>query len=126
MAASSIVNTSDQLKASGGGFAIVYMPDRSRERGGLCARWQVYRCSGDRADLPTDEHGPWYDYGRKTFVIASTNGQTFHQAKRAQLEAAKLWLKEHHGLQVEWVRNGLGDYVPAETDRQHPIARRSR
>lgn len=62
-----------------------------------------------------DPKAHWGDQGRKAFV----------GDRAVSLEPAKAWAAERFGVK-EWARNRLGDYVPAEVNRRHPIPRREK
>lgn len=71
----------------------------------VSSSWIVY---GNGFD--TDPEAPWYNHGRKTFLVMSpvvTN-------KPLVLQDAKDWAAEHYGI-AEWERSPFGGWTPVGT-----------
>jgi hypothetical protein len=109
---SEIFNTTEQLKAAGGGVSIVpaYTPGRTQHRNG----WRVYRVTATGLRIVTDKNAAWYDYGCKHF---NESGTTRAEA----LEEAKRWVEATYGERGPWVRNRMGDYLPERIHKAFPL-----
>lgn len=118
-----IINTHDQLKANGGGVAIV--PTYTGVRTIHPYGWGIYRVGKDGKAIPTDPNAHWTEYGKKVFPHNRHNGTPAEQ-KRASLEAAKAWITEQGWHDGEWTRNQARDYVPKEVNDNFPIAKRDK
>jgi len=111
-----IINTYHQLRAAGGDrIAICY-----RRRGSITnsPAWQVLRIT-DGIERQTHAKGPWYNYGKKTFLLFGSCG-TPQERKRLVLAQAASWVAATFGRRV-FVRNRAGDMVEAEVQRAFPI-----
>lgn len=114
-----ITNTHDQLVATEGGIAIVpaHTPSRTRSKCG----WAVYRVDAEgRAYVTAHKDAAWYDYGRMSFCSDRTPGFA------ADLVRAQRWIAAQYGEVGPWVRNRIGDYVPARVQKAAPLTPRPR
>lgn len=111
-----IINTHDQLRAAGGGVAIVpaSLPGRSPYQYG----WAVYRVNAEGKGLVTDKDAAWYEYGKKVFSDLRSEG-----GRMGALAAAKAWVAEQGWYDGPWTRNRMRDYVPTEMNKQFPLRR---
>ena len=116
---SAIVNTHGQLVAAGGGIAILFYRDCSRERGGRGAHYAIYRMNAEGQQLVTDRNAHWMDHGKKTFYVFGTT-------KPEALAAAQAWVLATYGIAGPWVRNRMGDYVLAEVNARFPLPKPER
>jgi len=118
------VNTHDQNYLYGGERVfIIYIP-ADYGRGGHGAYFQVFHTVNGK-EVPTDPGGPWYYYGRKSFMPHGFNGANHHESKRLALQAAMDWAKEQYGERT-WVRNRAGDYVEKEVNDKYPLPKKER
>lgn len=108
-----ICNTWGQLVAAGGGVGIFFKP-RDTGRGGSGACFRVIRIGADGLEIPTDPKAPWYNHGRKTFL-------PFGSSKAESLAAAQAWVKAQGWYDGPWLRNRMGDYLPAEIHTRFPL-----
>jgi len=114
-----VINTFDQLVAAGGGVAILFYRDSSRERVGRSARFSVMRINEKGQELVTDRDAHWTDYGKKVFRVGL--GVT----KPVALAAAQAWVLDTYKVAGPWVRNRMGDYVLASVNKAWPLPVRS-
>jgi len=112
-----ICNTHGQLVAAGGGIAIMpaYVGTRTEYRSG----WKVYRVDAAGARIATDPTAHWTDYGCKRFHESD-------KTRAEALEEAKRWCAETYGEQGPWVRNRMGDYLPARIHKAYPLRKRTK
>ena len=70
---------------------------------------QVSQWSIIKGEERTDDNlsAPWYDYGRKTFVVMG------REDKATKLEAAKAYASEKYGIK-EWAKTPYGSWMDAE------------
>jgi len=115
-----IVNTHDQLRAAGGGVAIV--PTYTGTRTQYPYGWGIYRMGADGKQIVTDSKAHWADYGKKIFSHNRHKG-TPAECKRLSLEEAKRWVAEQGWYDGEWKRNRMRDYVPAEINKRFPLSK---
>jgi hypothetical protein len=116
-----IINTYDQMIASGCGVAIVVSWGGIRDR--YVDGWLVLRRDKQGREVPTDPKAPWYHHGHKWFGMRS-NGSFAERRHEAFLRAAA-WVAEQGWYSGEWKRNALGDFVPADVQKRFPIKRRA-
>lgn len=117
-----IINTYDQLRAAGGGVAIV--PSYSGTRTKYFYGWGVMRVNGAGKQVITDTDAHWSDYGKKVFSASfGTEGDTHAERSRNALIAAKKWIAEQGWYDGEWQRNRARDYVPKDINKRFPIRR---
>ena len=118
----SIINTHDQLRALGGGVAIVVSYGGGRDT--HVDGWCVYRVDARGQRLVTDKDAAWYRNSLKWFPLDSGLGLSFAERRTRAAEAAKAWVAKQGWYGGEWKRNAVGDYVPIEAQRRFPIKRR--
>lgn len=116
-----IVNTHDQLRAAGGGVAI--MPAYIGGRTQYFCGWSIYRVNVEGKQLVTDPKAHWQQYGKKTFSTMGATGDTPAERSRNALALAKRWIAEQGWYDGEWMRNRMRDYVPKEINKQFPLTR---
>jgi hypothetical protein len=109
-----IINTHDQLVAAGGGVALIYLASTAGQRGGMGARFHVYRIGADGRQRVTDPNAHWSDSHCKTFHV-------FVKSREEQLAAAQAWVAEQGWYTGLWARNRMGDYVPADIHKRFPL-----
>lgn len=110
------VNTHEQLKAAGGGIAIItaYAGARSEYRNG----WKIYHVNAAGRRVVTDENAHFTDYGCKHFGESGTT-------RAEALEEAKRWVAETYNEHGPWVRNRMGDYLPERIHKAFPLRKRT-
>ena len=116
-----IINTYDQLRAAGGGVAIV--PAYTGGRTQYFCGWAIYRLSIAGKQLITDPSAHWQHYGKKVFSTLGAAGTTPSERRRNALETAKRWVAEQGWYDGEWARNRMRDYVPKAINKQFPLSR---
>lgn len=114
-----IINTHDQLRAAGGGVAIV--PNYTGTRTQYFYGWAVYRVNEHGQQIATNPKAPWYDYGKQVFGAMGAGGKTPAERSRNALAAAKAWVAERGWYDGEWARNRARDYVPKDINARFPI-----
>lgn len=119
-----IINTYDQLRAAGGGVAII--PNYTGTRTQYFHGWAIYRVNGQGKQVITDPDAHWSDYGKRVFSTLGQNGATPAERSRQALTAAKQWVAEQGLYNGEWQRNRARDYVPKEINQQFPIRRETK
>ena len=112
-------NTHEQLKAAGGGVAIV--PSYTGGRTQYFRGWAVYRLNGQGKQVVTDPSAHWQDYGKKVFSTMQAEGSTPAERSRFALSQAKAWVAKQGWYSGEWKRNRIRDYVPAEINKKFPL-----
>jgi hypothetical protein len=117
---SDTINTFEQLVKSGGGIAILFYRDTSRERGGRGAKFAVIRVNAKGQQLITDRNAHWTDYGKKAFHVG------LGVKKPEALAEAQAWVRDIYGIAGPWVRNRMGDYVLAEVNARFPLPKPER
>lgn len=117
-----IINTHDQLKAAGGGIAIIVAHGGIRET--FVNGWYIYRVSKHGDQLITDPQAAWYNYGMKWF--SNFGDGSFHERNAVALGQARAWVAEQYGEHGPWVRNAQLDYVPERIQKAFPIRREKR
>ena len=112
-----VSNTHEQLKCSGGGVAIAkhHSPGRESSFSG----WAIYRVNAEGKQVATAKNVPWYNYGKKVFL-------TFGKNRAEVLQEAKDYVAKTFGYDGKWVRNRMGDYVPADVHKRFPLRPRAR
>lgn len=116
-----IINTVDQLKAAGGGVAIVRTLSQGRHPH-VCG-WSVCRMVRGKF-VATDPKASWYHNGQKVFYNLGHEG-TFHERQQAVFREAVAWVAEQGWYTGDWKRNAVKDYVPADIQRRFPIRRQA-
>ena len=120
----SIINTYDQIMASGGtGILIVWFSDK---RTGNKYSVMLYR---DGKELPTNPSAPWFDHGRKTFSpFNATSGNNLREDKAWALKQAQDWIAANYPdlAPKEWAKNRMGDYISADINKKFPIPKRAK
>lgn len=117
------VNAYDQLKKAkeaglmGPFLLISYFSDTGR--GGIGQYWVV-----DRPGFILDKQAHWAMRGKKAFDLYNREG-SFGTRKVAALAEAQAWVKERYG-EVEWAKNGRGDYLPAHINKAFPVSKSSK
>lgn len=114
-----IINTYDQLRAAGGGVAILssYTGTRTQYFYG----WAVWRVGANGKQIVTDPKAHWSDYGKKVFSATGAAGATPAERSRNALTQAKQWVAEQGWYDGEWTRNRMRDYVPREINKRFPL-----
>jgi hypothetical protein len=117
-----IINTYDQMKAAGGdGVAICVA--HSGGRGSFVSGWHVVRFVRGKT-VATDPDAAYYHDKQKWFSLVGSSGRDgFVAARAAALAQAQAWVKAQGWYDGEWKRNAMGDFVPADVQRQFPIKR---
>lgn len=118
MTTKAATNTFDQLRKAGGGIAI--MKNWSGLRTLYVNGYSVFRVGEKGQEVPTNPHAHWYDRGRKVFTSFGKKG-TFAQRQLQAFEEARAWVAKTYGEQGPWVRNRMGDYLPARIHKQFPL-----
>lgn len=114
-----IINTHDQLRAAGGGVAI--LPSYTGTRTQYFYGWAVYRLNAEGKQITTDPKAHWSDYGKKVFSTLGAKGVSSAERSRNALAAAKQWIAEQGWYDGEWTRNRVRDYVPRDINKRFPI-----
>jgi hypothetical protein len=111
-----VINTHEQLQCSGGGVAIIknHAPGRDAR---FCG-WAIYRVNAAGVQIATATDAAWYDRGKKTF-------STFGRGRMEALQEAKDFVAKKFGYGGKWVRNRMGDYIPAEVHKRFPLRKRA-
>jgi hypothetical protein len=117
----SIFNTHDQLVVAlrAGHKAPFAIGKSSGPLSSSMNGWKVYHPA-----LKTDPKAAWYDYGQKTFRLFGRSETDTAERKAAALFEAQQWVAQTYGYTGEWKRNRMGDYVPADIQKQWPIPKR--
>lgn len=76
--------------------------------------WHIYSPWGR-----TDPDGHWQHNGSKH--IARPSGINGMAGDKAALEIAITWANHYCGMEFEWVRNRMGEYVPKELNDMFPL-----
>lgn len=115
-----IINTYDQLRANGGGVAIVvsYGGIRDRHVNG----WKIFRLNHEGKQVTTDKNAHWSDNNMKWFSTFNHMG-TFHNKRKAALLEAQKWVQQQGWYDGPWERNGQGDFVPEAVQKQFRLRR---
>lgn len=120
-----IINTYDQLRAAGGGVAIV--PSYSGTRTQYFYGWGILRVNDKGKQVITDPAAHWTDNGKKVFSASfGTEGDTRAERSRNALAQAKQWVAEQGWYNGEWTRNRMRDYVPKEINKRFPLRKDSK
>ena len=111
-----IVNTWDQIMAAGGTgvFISAVSVTTSRAAKTPATDWVVIRLVDGR-EVATDRQAAWYHNKHKAFSFSC------HGDKVKALAAAKAWVANQGWYDGNWVRNRMGDFLPAEINKQFPI-----
>jgi hypothetical protein len=117
-----LINTFDQLKAAGGGVALVVSMGGSRDT--YVDGWLVLRLNARGESLVTDKDAAWYHHKRKHFSMPLGRDVPFAERRRLAFEEARAWVAEQGWYTGEWKRNAIGDFVPADVQKRFPIKRR--
>lgn len=123
-----VINTWDQLVAASrdprcrGGQVGLFYHGPSREPGPLSWAHYAVILIVDGREVKTDPKGAWYAYGRKLFNV---DGPVL-QNRTETRQKATAWAREHLGVTEEFIRNRMGDYVPATTNKLYPLPERRR
>lgn len=111
-----VINTWDQLVASGGGVAITKKYSSGRDPS--FSGWGILRVDAKGKQIATVPKAPYYDLGQKVF-------STFGTTRMEALAQAKAWVAKKFGYDGKWTRNRMGDYVPTDVHKRFPIRERA-
>lgn len=94
--------------ADGTCIALTFHPGHSV----IGSRWAVVYFK-DGAEMVTDKAASWYDNKHKTFTGSKRDAET--------IATAKQWVQETFHVDIDWVRNKTGDFVPRSVNERWPI-----
>ena len=86
------------------GHVFISYTGQSDYRSMQTPQWQITKGRERTDDNPK---GPWYDYGKKTFVVWG------REDKPVKLEEAKAYASEKYGIK-EWAKTPYGSWMDAE------------